>query len=141
MRKLLIVTVFMLTILSTMLFGCYGSKSSSQYDTATLKVSVFYRERIMLPPHSTVSVTLEDVSKMDVKADIITNETITPQSGPPYAVQLKYDPASISEHNRYAVRARIENSGTLLFINDTHIDPFAGDSAKPVEILVKRVAH
>lgn len=37
----------------------------------TIEGSVFYRERVMLPPNAEIQITLEDVSKMDVAADVI----------------------------------------------------------------------
>ena len=108
-------------------------------DMKTLAASVYYREKMMLPPGSSLTVTLEDVSKMDAPSEIIAYQTLDDVKSPPYSVELRYDPAKIKERMRYAVRARIEHGGRLLFTNTESIDPFAGDADAPVEILVRQV--
>lgn len=115
--------------------------SSRSKDTAILKTSVIYRERILLPRKATITVTLEDVSKMDVASTVITRNEILAEGSQPYAVNLEYKANMLNKTARYAVRARIEENGRLLFINDTHIDPFAGPAGETVEILVKSVAR
>lgn len=101
---------------------------------------VWYRERISLPPIAEIKVYLEDVSKMDVAADVIAMTTLSPESGPPWKFALEYDPAKIDSRNRYALRARIEADGRLLFINTSHIDAFAQPEGAPTDILVSRVS-
>jgi putative lipoprotein len=101
--------------------------------------SVFYRERMMLPPNAEITVTLEDVSKMDVAADIIATTTFPPVGGPPWGFAMAYDPARIDSRHSYAVRARIEVNGQLMFTNTSQIPAFSGEEGRPVEILVSRV--
>ncbi len=79
--------------------------------------SILYRERMMLPPNAEITVTLEDVSKMDVAADIIATTTFPAVGGPPWDFAMDYDPARIDSRHRYAVRARIEVNGQLMFTN------------------------
>lgn len=76
---------------------------------------------------------------MDAPATVLATSTVVITTTPPFEIQLKYDPASIDERMQYALRARIERDGTLLFINDTRIDPFGGPAGEPVKILVKNV--
>ena len=109
--------------------------------TATLDVSVNYRERIMLPPDSLVTVSLNDVSKMDVKATEISRAHKEITTGPPYLLTLSFDPDEIIDNHRYSLKARIENGGKLLFISTSAIDPL-DSSQKPIEIMTKKVtAH
>lgn len=105
----------------------------------TLEVSVLYRERIMLPPGSSITVTLSDVSKMDVKAVEISSVSQQITTGPPYLLTLSYDPDSIIANHRYSLKARIENGGTLLFISTAAIDPFSA-AEQPIEIVTRKVA-
>ncbi|MEN8211587.1 MAG: META domain-containing protein [Thermodesulfobacteriota bacterium] len=105
----------------------------------TLEIRVLYRERMMLPPGSEVIVTLEDVSKMDVAADIIAKESVRINGAPPYNISINYDAGRLHEKGRYALRGRIENNGQLLFINTHRINVLEEITGKPVEILVKRV--
>jgi len=112
---------------------------------AQLNVEVFYRERIMLPPTSTVEVVLEDGAKMDVAAELVTKAEVPVKTGPPYRVTLEYDPAVLSLQGRYGVRARIENEGRLLFTSTQFNSAFGtnGSPAEPtndpVKVLVSRV--
>ena len=122
------------------LVGCKG-KSASKRGQDALKTSVIYRERIILPRKATVTVAFEDISKMDMAATVIASKTILPEGTPPYFVNITYAASKLNENGRYAVRAKIEENGKLLFVSDTHIDPFAGPAGEPVEILVKSVAR
>ncbi len=107
--------------------------------TATLDVSVSYRERILLPPGSSVTVSLNDVSKMDVKATEISRVRQEITTGPPYQLTLSFDPDEIIDTHRYSLQARIENGGKLLFISTSAIDPFIS-SRQPIEIMTQKVA-
>ncbi|MGE5211255.1 MAG: META domain-containing protein, partial [Acidobacteriota bacterium] len=44
--------------------------------TATLSVTVFYRERIAMPPNATLTVTLTDVSRADAPAETVATRRI-----------------------------------------------------------------
>jgi putative lipoprotein len=105
----------------------------------TVKGSVWYRERMMLPPNAEITVTLEDVSRMDVAADILATTTFSPSGGPPWDFSMEYDPAKIDSRHRYAVRARIEVNGQLMFTNTQQIPAFPAAEGEPLEILVSRV--
>lgn len=105
----------------------------------TLTANVFYLQRIALPPGAQVSLILEDVSKMDVAAEVIAKQTITAASAPPYAINLSYNEALIKPQHRYVLRAQITLDGQLLFTNTEQVDAFANVGAKPTEILVSQV--
>ena len=136
-------TTAVITSLLMGLSGCVTTeqKSANLAQTVTVQqqsitASVFYRQRIALPPGAQVSLVLEDVSKMDVAAEVIAKQTITAVGAPPYQIDLSYDAAKIKPRHRYALRARIELDGQLLFTNTQQVDAFANQSAKPTEILV-----
>ncbi|WP_455198186.1 META domain-containing protein [Kaarinaea lacus] len=102
--------------------------------------SVWYRERMLPPPDAMVIVTLEDVAKMDVASELIAVTSFDLKGGPPWAFSLEYDPGKIHEKGRYALRARIEANGRLLFTSTEHIPAFDEDPSKPVEIIVYKVS-
>ncbi len=120
----------------TALAYCEGADAS---DMKTIKGHVLYRERMMLPPNAEITVTLEDVSKVDVAADIIATTMFSPAGGPPWGFTMEYDPARIDSRHRYAVRGRIEVNGGLMFTNTTQIPAFSAAEDEPLEILVSRV--
>jgi putative lipoprotein len=107
----------------------------------TIDGSIWYRERIALPPGAEIRVLLEDVSRMDVPADVIASTRIQPQGGPPWDFSLAFDPAQLQERGRYVVRVRIEDAGRLLFINTESTPAFDHDPETPLDIRVSRVPH
>jgi len=125
MKKLLLLLAGL-----TVLFGCAHTPP-----TGTILGTIFYRERMMLPPNAKIIITLENVSKMDVTAEVIASTTLKPEGGPPYAFKLEYDPATITDQGRYGLRVRIEADGKLMFINKQHIPAFE----EPLDIMVSRV--
>ncbi len=78
--------------------------------------TALYLQRIALPPTAVLTVQLVDISRQDAPATVIATQTI-PTSGqaPPYAFALVYDTTAISPNLTYAVQARIEDGGQLLF--------------------------
>jgi len=105
----------------------------------SLTANVFYLQRIALPPGAKVSLVLEDVSKMDVPAEVIAEQTITAMGAPPYQLDLSYSEAQIKPQHHYALRAQITLDGQLLFTNTQQVDAFANQGQKPSEILVSQV--
>jgi putative lipoprotein len=79
----------------------------------TIEGSVWYRERMALPPNAEIRVSLEDVSRMDVPSEVIATTSFMPQGGTPWDFTLKYDPQRLHEKGRYVLRARIEANGRL----------------------------
>lgn len=122
---------------ATLLTACSSHSTPHQ---ASLEGEVFYLQRIALPPAATLSVSLQDVSLMDAPA-----VTLASQSGPvkgnvPLPFQLSYDPAKVQPGHRYAVSARIELDGKLLFINTEHHGVrLDGSDPQPVRIKVDQV--
>ena len=98
----------------TALLGACSSMTPTP--KASLDGEVFYLQRIALPPTATLQVSLQDVSLADAPA-----VTLAQQSGPikgqvPLPFHLTYDPAQVKPGHTYAISARIEQDGRLLFI-------------------------
>ncbi len=95
-----------------------GTTSMTSTLTATLTGTVTYRQRIALPPGSVIAVQLQDVSKADAAAQIITSQTITTAGeNVPIPFTLSYDPAQIEPKHTYALSVRITVAGQLRWIN------------------------
>ncbi|TMO79734.1 YbaY family lipoprotein, partial [Pseudoalteromonas spongiae] len=77
----------------------------------SLNTEVCYIDRSMLPPIAELPVTLEDVSKMDVAATVISSKFTTLYTAPPYRVALTYDEALSIDNKRSNVRAQIRKDG------------------------------
>ncbi|PKG39782.1 YbaY family lipoprotein [Psychromonas sp. Urea-02u-13] len=109
-------------------------------EQASVNGEVWYRERIALPDHAKLIITLEDVARQDVATDVIATEMLVLDKQQPWAFNLNYDAAKITEKGRYVLRARIEVDGQLKFINTTSIPAF-NNSDKAVRIMVSSVAQ
>jgi putative lipoprotein len=127
------------TIFCLLLTGCGTQVDVRTEPSGALEVSVLYRERIALPPGAELTVTLSDVSKMDVPETVISSVRRKLSTSPPYRVQLTYDAGLIRERHRYNVRAKITLEDRLLFISTYAIDPFRAPGKQPIEIIVERV--
>jgi putative lipoprotein len=117
------------------------AESTQEPDNSLMRVisgEVWYRERIALPPGAKVIVTLEDQSRADAPATVLTDYTHVVDGQGPYSFRLVYSPDAIDDRMRYGLRARIEHDGKLLFTSTEHIDPFAGEPGEPVRIMVSK---
>ncbi|MBD1564006.1 YbaY family lipoprotein [Vibrio sp. S12_S33] len=108
--------------LGLVLVGCQSSpKLSSAKPIQTITGTVAYRERIALPDHTLVTVTLQDVSLADAPAPIIAKHRFeTNGMQVPFEFDLAFDSRKIDARHTYSVSARIEIDGKLRFITDTH---------------------
>jgi len=161
-RRLVLATAFlMLTVplmasLTAMQTGCEARSSETPKSgresvtpvrpgedttqlSGSLVVSVSHLEKMLLPDGSTLRVTLSDVSKADAPAEVVAEQTLATQGSSPFVVTLTYDPAAIQNRSRYAVSARIEHDGKLLFITDTNNPALTGGAPKErVEVVARR---
>jgi putative lipoprotein len=106
---------------------------------AVVTGSVTHLQRIALPPDAVVSARIEDLSKMDVPAEIIGEQIIkTNGAQVPIHFEVPYDPDQIDERYTYSLRVRIEGgNGKLLFINDTSVPMTTRDNpTKDIEVMV-----
>jgi putative lipoprotein len=137
-------TLSLIGLVSFSLAGCaHGGSAGSgaSPDSAVVRGTVTYRERMALPPEAVITVTLSDVSLMDAPAKVLAETTFTAGGKQvPFAFELKYDPASIKPQNTYAVRATILVDGKMSWTTDTTYPVITRESPNQVELLLKRVA-
>lgn len=124
----------------TVLLGACSTMNSTPH--ATLDGEVYYLERIGLPKTATYQVSLQDVSLADAPAVNLAKQSGQIKGQIPLPFHLTYDPADIKPGHRYAISARIENNGRLLFINTEHhgVDLNA-KSLQPIRVRVNPVAN
>jgi uncharacterized lipoprotein YbaY len=103
-----------------------GSSQTEPSNTSTMpdgavSGTVSYMQRMALVPGSVVTVQLQDVSRMDAPAQILSEQVITTDGNqPPFAFQLPYSNSQFDESARLVVRATIEGpDGNLMFTSDT----------------------
>ncbi|MDH4562062.1 YbaY family lipoprotein [Pseudomonas sp. BN411] len=122
---------------SGLLAACAGQPAD---ETRHLEGEVFYLQRMALPPAATLSVSLQDVSLADAPAVELARQNGPIQGQVPLAFRLDYDPAKVQPNHRYAVSARIELDGRLMFINTEHHSvKLDGSDPQPLRIKVDPV--
>ncbi|KHK63916.1 YbaY family lipoprotein [Pseudomonas frederiksbergensis] len=103
----------------------------------SLDGEVFYLQRIALPPTATLTVSLQDVSLADAAAVVIDEQRGQVEGQVPLPFKLSYDPAQVKPGHRYAVSARIEVDGQLMFITtEQHTVQLDGKDPQPLKIRV-----
>jgi len=131
-------------LLLTAIGGCAATSGKAEQPaksqpSATMKVSVTYRERMLLPPGCTLFVELENLSRLDPNDRGVADAFLPIKAAPPFKVVLGYDQSRIVDTLRYAVSARIEFRGQVLFSGNTRLDSPPWAEGKAVEVTVKQV--
>jgi len=120
-------------LLMTALLGACGSVQLP--NQATLDGEVFYLQRIALPPTATLSVSLQDVSLADAAAVVLARQSGPIKGQVPLPFHLHYDRQQIQPGHRYAISARIEAEGQLLFVTtEQHGVQLDGKDSQPLRI-------
>lgn len=136
----------LVTLASTVVaLACSGNKKAETAgppagtSMAAVTGTVFYLERMALPPGAVLTVQLVDASIADAPADVIAKETQTLTTQVPIPFSLSYDPKKIIKLHSYAVQARIEVDGKLRFINTTSNPVITNGKPTTVDIRVSPV--
>lgn len=109
--------------------------------SALITGTVFYRERIAVPPEAEVRVSLESLSCVDSTKDRVAETVFRARGGPPYAFALGYDPSKILSGCRYGLHAGIRAGGKVLFVGEPlALDGLDGSQIAGVELLVRRAS-
>lgn len=112
--------------------------TTSQFSSVSGTVS--YRERIALPPDALLIVQLQDVSKQDVPAVTIGQQTIPTQGRQvPFPFEIVYNRDTINPSHTYTVQAKIFVDNRLRFINTTSYPVITNGNPNKVEIVVNSV--
>jgi putative lipoprotein len=117
----------------------YDDAMGDDAGPATLTVTVFYRERIAMPPNAALIVTLADVSRADAPAETVASRRIEEPGNVPIDVELTYDPSIIDERFTYAVRATIEVDGEMWWTSTQAHHVLTRGAPGHVEVMVSRV--
>ena len=112
----MIITLLVIIMLCMLLTN--AKSDDAKHEKATVTGTAFYLQRIALPPDTMmVQVQLVDISKQDVEALVLGEQTITPMRQVPISFEISYNPEDIIPNHRYAIQARItEIDGPLWFI-------------------------
>lgn len=119
---------YFVALLILPVLGAVPAPGAGEGRVVTVSGEVYYRQRIALPPTAELYVAVEDVSRMDVPAVVMAESRIAPAGQVPISFELKVDASRIDPRYTYAIRARIEDGGRLIWINTEHIPVRLDDS-------------
>lgn len=122
--------------------GAAPAASGAPSAASGLRVTgtVSYLQRVALPPDSDVIVQLRDISRLDTPSGILAEQRFTASSQVPLPFELIVEPGKIDPRMRYAVAARIQRNGKLLFINDKLYLVLTQGHGNRVEMVLHMVA-
>ena len=122
--------------------GAAPAASGAPSAASGLRVTgtVSYLQRIALPPDSDVIVQLRDISRLDSASGVLAEQRFTASSQVPLPFELTVEPGKIDPRMRYAVAARIQRNGKLLFINDKLYLVLTQGHGNRVEMVLHMVA-
>lgn len=104
----------------------------------TLIGKVHYLEKRGLSPNSTLYVFLEDVSLADAPARELARCVVDNAETAGLNFELVFAAASVIAGHTYAISARIETNGQLIFITTSHNGvQLDGKDLQPLEVLVQ----
>ncbi len=100
---------------------------------------VSYRERIALPPNSIVTVRLEDATRADAPAGLISeSKFVTGRNQVPFSFKLPYVDSAIQRNLQYFVRATIHSDGKLIYTS-TEAYPVINNGVKKLDVRLMRI--
>ena len=135
MKSFISLVIFILGIF--FIQGC--SKTPEIVQKEDLHVDVIYLDKRMLPPNAKVTVILEDISKQDVKSEIIAKQSLMVKNAPPYTFIITFDTNSIDYKHTYSLSANITVDGKYIYRSDEILNPFS-EIREKYTIVLKRVA-
>jgi putative lipoprotein len=131
----------LLSLAALLLAGCtgpYDGPVDAASAGARVTGTVSYRERVTLSPAALITVKLVDVSRADAAAIVLGEQQIRAAGRQvPFEFSIAYDPARIDPRLSYAVEARIEDGGELLFISDRHYAVLTRGATDQIDLVLK----
>lgn len=114
-------------------------------DRASVRGNLLNDDASVLPYGSKIIVSLTDVSLQDVSARPLNTVVFYGSYRFPIAYDIPYSIAQVQANGnaqRYAIQARIEQNGQLLYINDQYTPVrLTPVPINPVNVLMKRVGR
>jgi putative lipoprotein len=100
--------------------------------------SVVYLERMLLPEDAELRLRLLDISMSDTNPEVLAEQSMRLAGAPPFAFELRFDPAKVHPKGTYAIAAEILIDGKRQFATDGPKRVAIGESTPKIELIVKR---
>lgn len=117
------------------LSGCANSKLGGP-GQGTISCTVVYREKMLIPADAVTIVELVDTTAPG--SPVITWSTVSGHTGPPISFSFEFENSAITVQHAYALQARIENDGRVMFSSAERVPVLTQGHGKQAEVLVRR---
>ena len=108
-------------------------------ENTTVTGSLTYLEEITLSAEAITEIKLIDISRADAPAITLGEQIVEGPMPLPLSFDIEYDPADIDERFSYAVSARIEDQGKLMFINTTRYGVLTYGQPNHVDMVLQMI--
>jgi len=121
-----------------LLAGCQQTTMSDKETILKGEVNLRGNPPLAIPTGAMLTISLQDVSLMDVPSVTLSDRTYSISRQPPYPFELPYNAEALEDRRTYNVRATIIADKQLIYISTEAINPF-GES--PLSIYLSAVGR
>lgn len=115
-----------------------GGRPAPQSFPGEVSGTVFFRERVELPPAAELSVTLYEKTGAAAEPRFVAAQLVQGPPGPPMRFRITYPPNVIDPRAGYTLVARIEVGGELWFWNEQPVPVLTFGNPPYADIMVTR---
>lgn len=132
-------TVFTAVISAALLAACAQPQRTTNGPVNAVVGTVDFQERVTLPPQAVLVVELQDTSRTDAAAQVISQQSIKIENlQPPFKFIIPVEPSRLNPAAQYTVSARITTGSQPLFINDILYPVLTRGAGQTANILLVR---
>lgn len=114
----------------------------AQQSSPVVRGNVIYAGQEALPAGATLIVQLQDVSRADVAAVQLAEQTLAVGGRrPPIAYELRYNPVQILPTGRYVVRAEVRVQNVLIYTTPSSVPVLSGGAPTTADITLQRTTN
>lgn len=134
-------TALATVLAAALLAACAQTQPAPNAPVRVVVGSVDLRERVALPADAVLVVQLQDTSRADAAAPVVSQQSVRLEGlQPPYKFNLPVEPSRLNPAAQYTVSARITQGNQLMFINDTAYPVLTGGAGAKADLVLVRVA-
>jgi putative lipoprotein len=121
-----------------LLAGCQQSTTPDSRSAFKGEVNLRGNQPVELPAGAMLTISLQDVSLMDVPSVTLNDRTYSITGQPPYPFELPYDAETLDDQRSYNLRATIIADKQLIYTSTEHINPL---NESPLSIYLSAVGR
>ncbi|WP_279214614.1 YbaY family lipoprotein [Delftia acidovorans] len=135
-------TALALVMSAALLGACAQTQPAAPNAPVTAVMgTVDLREPAPLAPDAVLVVELQDTSRADAPAPVISQQSMRLEGlKPPYSFKLPVEPSRLNPAAQYTVTSRITQGNQLIFINDTVHPVLTRGAGSKADMMLVRVA-